>query len=411
MKNFLHVTAFESKIRIRQKAFWVTTLLITLMFFAATFAPHIIGFFSRAETPSPDDPKPAEEAMAVVYEAGIPDTLKAMEPFASAKVLGSEAELRDELSKGKYGMGVVLTDTTSYKALMNDQSISSRPTEGIDTALREWNTNERLNAAGIDPAAVDEAMAVEITPQMEFLGQNPISGYLFAFIATFVVYMMIIMYGNTVATSVAREKDSRTMEILVTTTPPEPLIWGKVAASTLLSILQLLILVAVVGVGLWINRAGYPPQILEAILSSFTMRNVGWLLVFTLLGSMLYYFLFAASGALSSKVEDAASASAPIQFVFVISYILSLNLMQFPDGLITKVLSIFPLSSPLGMVTRMNVTQVPAWEFYLSIGLLILTTILVAWLASRIYRLGTLTYGNKMSFLKAMRLLRQNAEE
>src|SRR5690606_4674903 len=111
-----------------------------------------------------------------------------------------------------------------------------------------------------------------------------------------------------------REKNDRTMELLITNTSSTNLIWGKVLASTVLSILQLASMIVVALLGIKINEANYPEFVLEVIKDGMALDAVGVFLIFAFFGTLMYYFLFAAVGALVSKVEEVNSAMTPIQF-------------------------------------------------------------------------------------------------
>ncbi|MGI6214472.1 MAG: ABC transporter permease, partial [Christensenellales bacterium] len=236
------------------------------------------------------------------------------------------------------------------------------------------------------------------------LGKDRSSNTMVAFILLFIVYILVLMYGNVTSTIIAREKDSRTMELLITSTKASNLILGKVAASGLSAVIQMSIIALAGFIGFTINKELMPEYILSALSGTLTREYIISYLYFTITGYILYLFLYAALGSTVSKVEDVASSTGPISFLFVLGYFSASFAMQDPDSLFVVITSIIPFTSLMVMPFRFAVSAVPVWQYLLSGGLLLVTTVLLAMLSIRIYRQGTLNYGNKIGLMKSIKL-------
>lgn len=216
------------------------------------------------------------------------------------------------------------------------------------------------------------------------------------------IYMLILLYGSLSSTAVAREKNDRTMELLITSTSSTNLIWGKVLACVTLSTAQIVLFILAGVAGVALNAGNYPPFLLKMVRDGVSAESLVLFVVFALFGTLLYYFLYGAVGALVSKVEDVAGAVAPIQYVFIAAFILNSVGINMPGGTLMRVLSIVPFTSPMAMFIRYSMASVHPAEVALALALLILTAALMARIAVRVYRMGTLSFGNRIGFFQAV---------
>jgi ABC-2 type transport system permease protein len=121
----------------------------------------------------------------------------------------------------------------------------------------------------------------------------------------------------------------------------------------------------------------------------------------------MYSSIFAAIGAAVESEQDSQQFMTPVMLTLFLGYMLNFKIAETPDSTIAIVASLFPLTSPINMVTRMLVSNVSFWEVTLSIVLLILSLIGMLLLAARIYRTGILMYGKKPSFKELFKWLKQ----
>lgn len=286
----------------------------------------------------------------------------------------------------------------------------------------------------IPPFAVE---TIEVGENGEKVKKSDIGSYAIGFGLTFFIYMFIFMYGVQVMRGVIEEKTSRIVEVIISSVKPVQLMFGKIIGIGLVSITQFFVwiilgtVLVTAGSAAVIKSQGISPEELEAfnpnavqqseqmavggaqadILEYMSHIDFGGIissfLVFFIGGYLLYSAIFAAIGSAVDNETDTQQFMMPVSLPLIGSFILSMSfVVNDPNGLISKVISIFPLTSPIAMMVRLPY-GVPPLELYLSMGLLILTAIGITFLAARIYRTGILMYGKKATFMDLFRWMRR----
>ena len=422
MRDLKTVFGFELSNKLKEKTVRLTTIIILVIILIATFIPTLVSMLSGDSSGDSGDmgqntggqsyegvaPLSDEYGYVIENNAISEEALKTLYPFFQSKSYPDEKALRDAIEKEEIKKGILVTSATSFKLIANDLSMYDTSVQSISASLSRFNRDLFLSKEGIDPAKVDQAENVQIQADTEILGKNALTGYAFAYVGMFMIYMLVILYGNSVATSVAREKNDRTMELLITNPSSNNLIWGKVLASMVVSIGQLILMILVAGAGMALNKDSYPEFMIRMIQEGITIDALVLFIVFALFGSLMYYFLYASVGALVSKVEEVNSAMTPIQFVFIAAFLLCSMGLNMPDGTLMRVISIVPFTSPMAMFIRYSMTTVPIVDLIGALVLLLVTLYIMAYLATRIYRMGTLNYGNRIGFFKAVGMVFKN---
>jgi ABC-2 type transport system permease protein len=129
-------------------------------------------------------------------------------------------------------------------------------------------------------------------------------------------------------------------------------------------------------------------------------------MVYYLLGYFLYAALYAMIGAIVSNEDDGQQAQWPVSMTFAMSFVLSTLAMENPNGVAVTILSLIPFFGPSLMFLRIAIGSAPAWQIAASITLLILTIVVVTWIAAKIYRVGVLMYGKRPTLPELARWLR-----
>lgn len=413
MKDTKIIFKFELMSKLKEKSVRISTIVILAIVFLITFIPTIMNMFDgssgkgKSEIIDTDLNVIDEETISFGYFIKDNDIskekLKGYYPFNIAKEYSSEGDIKKSIENEELEKGIILNSEKDFKLIANDISLYDSSSEDVKSSLSKFNRDINLEKLGIDPLKVDEAEIVIISSEVEILGKSAASNFAFAYIGVFLIYFVIILYGNSVATAIAREKNDRTMELLITNTSSKSLIWGKVLASLVLSLGQIILTIGVAGIGFLINKKNYPAMLIDMLNQSISLDVIGIYLIFALFGFLLYYFLFAAVGALVSKVEEVNSAMGPIQFIFIGSFMVSMMGLNMPESTMMKVAALFPFSSPLAMFIRYSMTSVGIFEVLFGIIILIATVIAMSYLSIKIYRMGTLNYGNRIGFFKAVK--------
>jgi ABC-2 type transport system permease protein len=236
-----------------------------------------------------------------------------------------------------------------------------------------------------------------------------------SYLGVILIFTTIMLYGVSVAQGVAEEKGNRIIELLVLSTTPFQLMAGKIIGIGAAGLTQMAGLVAVGSIMLALQRPihtailGNTSGVLSINITSTSFTLLLLILVYFIVAFALYATLFAAAGSLVQRQDEAQSASTPITLLYVIGYIVSLSIVSIPSGpdaLWFRIMSYIPFWTPTTMLVRMAVGTVAWWEIPMTVGLMILTALLCAWLSARIYRYGILSYGQRFRLSQLAKVIR-----
>ncbi len=233
--------------------------------------------------------------------------------------------------------------------------------------------------------------------------QDETVSFAMAFILIMIIYIMVIMYGSHTLTAVIEEKSSRMVEVMLSSVSPGNLMLGKVLGIGLAGLTQFGIWAVAffilsqqgVSVGEFTLDVGF---LTPVILVSFVM--------FFLLGFFLYATLYAGIGALCNTVQDSQQFHTPLAMGLVVPMMLLSLILRSPDSMISVVLSMVPLFSPVLMFMRVCVETPPLWQIGLSWVLMIASIYLASRMAGKLFRLGILMYGAAPTWGSMVRMLR-----
>jgi len=261
----------------------------------------------------------------------------------------------------------------------------------VTSAIQVATVRQRAATAGVDPGTVAQMLApipVE-NVQIGAVDGRSADDDLVATLMTAVLLAAIIIYGNLVLTGVVEEKSSRVVEVLLARVPAKALLGGKVVGIGLLGFGQLAV------------------TALAALVASMTVNSVdlpavsggvlAWVLVWFVLGYALYATIYGALGSLASRTEDAQAVAGPVGYVIIAGYWASFAAISAdPDGLWSRVLSLFPATAPLAMPGRMALGVTDWWESPLAVGLTLLAIAGLVNLAGRVYQNAVLRTGARV---------------
>lgn len=410
MKQFKTVFNFEFKGLFKNKALLITTAIMAIVSFLIMTIPTFITLFGGDETEDPDTEKveeveELEDSRSIVYAND--ELAEMMVSVLGEETHASEAELTEAVQSEEIDHGFVVKDYDQYKYISYDQSVNSFEQMEFEDQLEALNEERLFAEADLDSEEIYTILNTPIESEEVVLGKDAGTGTIIAFAIIFILYMLILLYGNNVATSVAKEKDSRTMELLITSTKPKTLILGKVAAVGLTGVVQIAAVLLSATLGFILNRGNYPDLLLEMVKGSMTLDTILVYLLFSVLGYLLYLFIYASLGSLVSKVEDVAKSTAPITYLFIIAYFAATFAMNAPDNTLIKISSFIPFISMFTMPIRYMMTTVPFLSIFASSVIMILTVILFAAISIYIYRFGSLNYGNRLTLKEVLKSIKR----
>lgn len=412
MKQFWTVFKFELNQTLKQKSFYITVLLTALILFGASFVPRLMA--GKSETGEADTNNPSEssliqekEKIALLINGQVDPSVKnALAEIFDLAEVKDEAELANKVKSEEVEKGVKLLSNTEAVVYLAQASFYDSEDSEIKSILED---NYRYNIAirDLDIKADDlrNIDQVETSAGIQSLGTNPFVGYILSYIMVFFLYFLILARGQSIATSVAKEKDNRTMELLVTSVKPSAMIWGKVMSGLVASLINILAIALGVGLGYLVNIKNNPmaQEITKSVLAEISSADILVFLGFTIVGVTFYYLIFAALGSMVSRLDEMNQAMTPVTITVVIAFMVTMFTMSTPTSPILKIASFVPFTSPLAMFARYQMIAVPTVEVLISLAILLVSTGLVAFAATKIYRSGTLNYGNKMKIWKALK--------
>ncbi|NLY19890.1 MAG: ABC transporter permease [Tissierellia bacterium] len=414
MKNTFKVFKFEFMSTFKKKSFIISALVLLLGTIVLSSIPKLIemsGFFNETEDETAIVTDEAGEDISFEYgifyadkdiDKSIISNISNQEHYdMQMKEYKSLSDIETGIENGEIYKGIIVNSPTDIEVIM--ESIGMQDSfENVRDMFKEYNTRLNFKTLGLDYEMISKASNVDVELSNRAIGVDGSNSFFMVYIMIFILYMLILIFGQGVATSVAKEKSDRTMEILITSTSASSLINGKVFASALLGLIQLSMIIIGVGVGIWIN-ADMVEFFAAFINFNLDINVIIIYIVFFAIGYLLYLYLFAALGALVSKVEEVGNAVTPVTILFVLAFLAAMIGLNLPESMIIKIASFIPFSSLMTMFVRYALVTVPMIEVFISLGILTVTTIIMAAISIRIYRLGTLNYGNKMKFFQSLK--------
>ena len=308
--------------------------------------------------------------------------------------------IKEKVVSGEAECAFVMDGQMSYTYYVNNLSIYDSNTMIVDEVLEQMYTINALTASGMSAEEAGEVLSIQIAHETESLGKDQMQNFFYTYIMIFALYMVILLYGQMVATNVATEKSSRAMELLITSAKPVSMMFGKVVASCLAGFVQLLVVFGSAILFYNLNQPYWDGNMIIASIFDMPLYLLIYMLIFFVLGFFIYAFLYGAIGSTASKVEDINTSVMPLTLLFIAGFLVVMFSMQGGDvdSLLMRICSYVPFTSPMAMFTRIAMSTVPFYEILISIVILILSVIGIGVVSAKIYRVGVLLYGTKPKF-------------
>ncbi|MBQ2923617.1 MAG: ABC transporter permease [Tyzzerella sp.] len=398
MKQFGKILKFELKSYFKNKAFVGITIFLVLLIAVVMFFPRISALFKSNNTTD------ATDEMSIMFIKTEDSTQKDMlkTTFENAfsnydvRITDDSVEvIKDKITSGVAECAFVMTGATEYTYYVENLTMYDSNSVIADEVLQQvYQMNAMING-GMTADKAGEVMNIQINGTVESLGKDQMQNFFYTYIMIFALYMVILLYGQMVAMNVATEKSSRAMEVLITSAKPISMMFGKVIASCIAGLVQL---GAIFGSALLfynVNKSHWGDNMIIDSIFNIPPELFAFMLVFFLLGFLIFAFLFGAIASTVSKLEDINTAVQPITFLFIFGFMVVIFSMTSGsvDNVLMKVCSYIPFTSPMAMFTRIAMSTVPWYEVAISIIILIGSTIGIGILSAKIYRVGVLMYG------------------
>ena len=398
MKQFGKILKFELKYFFKNKIFVGITIFLVLLIAIVMFFPRIMELTggeksseSSADLPimivKADDPSQAD-MVKEIFAASFTDY--------SVQIANEDVDtIKEKITSEAAECAFVMTGPTSYTYYVNNLSLYDANTEIANTVLQQiYQMNAMINS-GMTPEQAGEVMKIQITSEVESLGKDQTENFFYTYIMIFALYMVILLYGQMVATNVATEKSSRAMELLVTSANPTSMMFGKVLASCIAGLVQIVAIFGSAVAFYQINKSYWGDNFIIKSIFNIPPELLIYMLIFFVLGFLIYAFMFGAVGSTASRLEDINTSVMPITIIFIVAFVVVMTSMSSGDvdNTLMTVCSYIPFTSPMAMFTRIAMSTVPLYEIVTSIAILIASTVGIGVLSAKIYRVGVLLYG------------------
>jgi ABC-2 type transport system permease protein len=256
--------------------------------------------------------------------------------------------------------------------------------EGVDTSL----VNYIQNSTTIVQLKIDEEGKVT---EMDFL-----TTFFLSIVLILLLMMMVVYSGQMLVRSMIEEKSSRLIEMLVSSSTPDEILAGKILGLGSLGMTQILIW-SMIGIAL----------VGSAVIPVNAFKNILPMLIYFILGFLFYTTLFVGIGSAVNTEQEAQQITTYLSLILMLPVIIAMPAIQNPDFIVTRIFSYFPLTIPTVMLLRLSVHDVNGYEVLMSALILALSIILAIKISARIFRIGILSYGNKLSFKEILSWIKE----
>lgn len=418
MKNIILIAKREFFTQVKKKSFIILTLLTPLLIIV--FGGVVSLMFQANET---------QMQISVIDKSGLfKDKLKSDQNihyiFSSEE---TEKSLIKALETTEEMNGVMIIPKKEIHELENsieiltNKNLSNEARRNIAGNISEIIKAEKINALGISTAQIEDlnkgvnlhvVNVLEKEKKQDSFLVGVKSGL--SMFLMYCVFTFIMMYGIRVMRSVLEEKNNRVVEILISSVKPFELMMGKILGVTGVALVQfgvwvVMIFASVMTLGS--SNVGIVSGVVEVqmVLSALSQLNYGLILfvfvIYFLLGYLFYSAMYAAIGSAVDNETETQQFTLFAILPMMLGFYGSITIMNNPDGPMSFWLSMIPFTSPIAMLARIPF-DVPVWELALSIGILLISTLGMVFIASKIYRVGILMYGNKVTLKELWKWLK-----
>jgi ABC-2 type transport system permease protein len=412
------IIAREFTERARKKSFIVTTLLMPLFMIGMMVAPSLVMLYGGSE----------QKEVVVLDPSGIVGSrLESSQEvvFTLENDISKEEACRKyDAESGIFGILYIAEDvkesgnvqfiTNASSSLMLEELISSQ----IKGIIEQEKLKERYNIDNLDQMLQDVATPILLNTfenngtgnEEEMESTSSGINYILGILLGMMLYMIIIVYGQMVLTSVVEEKSSRVIDVMVTSCTPFQLMMGKILGIATVALTQIAIWAVLI---IAASRFLIPSIFSADVVASSDMMMQGvigtlgdtgyiaqlfvYLALFILGGFLLYASLYAAAGSAVDSVQDGQQFNTIIMMPIILSIIVMMTVFNDPNSPIAFWASVVPFTSPIVMIARIPF-GIPTWEIVTSIVVLYLSFLLTTWLAAKIYRIGIFMHGKRPSW-------------
>ena len=402
MKDLLVVMKFTMKDMIKRKSFIISTIIFLIMIVVGFNIPNILKSINGEDT---------SNKLVIVDEENIfegsLESLKNADTGYEIEISNAKyEEIKEKINNDEIESAIIVEKTNNnvkIRYIVKNTTMMTNVPDDIISMMNSLYSNLQISKLGLT-----ESQLQSITPnfdyELEQTEEEKANGNVFAImLLSIVLFYAIYFCAYQVSSSITTEKTSKIIETLVTSTSPKTIVLGKTIGIGVVGLLQLILLV---GTALISAKAFLDPELINSILdiSAITPYLGIITIIYFILGYLAYALLYALTGSTVSKPEDIQSANGPVAILAVIGFYLSYFTMMNPTSSLNVFASIFPISSPFCMPFRIMMGLASTTDVLISIAVLIITILIIAKVAIKIYSNAILNYGTKMGIKDIMKM-------
>ena len=411
--------------RVRKKSFVIATLLTPILTVGLMVAPTLFMFYGTSDQKQvvvvdrsglvADKLTPTSEVMFVnqshLSKRDVCSIYGEESGMFGVLYIGSDVEQRDSVQLITNASSSVMIEDVirqQLNSIVEREKLRAHNIENLDEILASVATNIEL--ATYENDGTGEEASMEST-------SSGIS-YALGLILGMMLYMLLILYGQMVLTSVVEEKSNRVIDVMVTSSTPFQIMMGKILGIALVAVTQIAIwALLVIAASKFLVPALFGDSIaatndmmLASIMGTLTDTGYlamlfGCLLLFVVGGFLLYAALYAAAGSAVDSVQEGQQYNTIIMMPIILSIFVMMSVFNDPNSPLAFWASMIPFTSPIVMIARIPF-GIPIWEVVVSLIVLYITFIVVTWLAARIFRIGIFMHGKRPSWHELWQWLR-----
>lgn len=435
MHKILLIIQREFLERVSKKSFIVVTILMPLLMLAMSCLPALIMAFAETDL----------KTVAVV-ETGTDSIAPSLTDTEELRFIRVGEPLDTVLRAEGYDAILFIpegsVDHPAQMAWYSNGPVSLKLTGAVESQLDDIIETRRIEAQGIDnlrtimeSVHADVSLRTYRNDSEEASESSSTLSFALGMGLSFILYMFLLIYGQMVMTSIIEEKNNRVLELVVTSVKPIHLMLGKIFGVASVAVVQILIWIALL---CCISAFVLPATLPTGLMTEVTAANAGTLnaetatydaeliqvvsslgsvgyilnilfvmLLFVLGGFLFYAAIFAAIGSAVDNIQDASQLQTIIVLPIIIGLILAITVASDPTSSIGVVCSYIPFTSPMVMMARIPF-GIGAWEVVISLAVLYLSFVVMAWIAGKVYRVGIFMHGKKPSYRDLLRWMRQS---
>ena len=400
MRDLKTVIEFTIKDMAKRKSFIISTIIILVLIVIGFNIPNIINAFNGEET---DETKILIADSSNVFE-GTLETLNQMELGCEVQVTNyniSFDEIKTKIENKEIDRAIIIEpeENGKYKLryIVENMTQATSIPEPFMNAINTIYTNLQMSKLGLTQEQL-QSLTPNFEVSIEQTSEQTINGNIGAImILSLVLFYAIYFCAYQVSSSITTEKTSKIMETLVTSTSPRTIVLGKTIGIGIVGLIQVILIVATALIS---AKLFLEPGLIDSLLdvSQFTPYLAIITVIYFILGYLAYALLYALTGSTVSKPEDIQSANTPVAILAIIGFYLAYFTMMNPASELNQFAAMFPLSSPFCMPFRVMMGIATVTDVIISIAILVITILIIAQVAIKIYSNAILNYGTKMTF-------------